>query len=171
MNAADILHDLDDLRRPGPRDLVAPADGICIHMSEVPDHAFSSGEAGVGFAISPEDGVGNDLQVVAPIAGTVVFVADNGHAIGIRNPHGIECIVHIGLGTQQLSSISFVTSVTRGESVQAGDHICRVAVSYLRHMEKAPVVVVAITNGLTSEPDIRRFHSRVRHGELLMAGI
>lgn len=58
--------------------VASPVNGEVFDLSEVPDEVFSSGMMGGGAAVLPSDGL-----VTSPVEGTVAFVFDTKHAIGL----------------------------------------------------------------------------------------
>ena len=84
----------------------APVSGNLIELSEVNDDVFSKGQAGLGFAIRPNDG-----RVYAPFDATVRQVFSTRHAVGIVADNGMALLIHVGLGTVALKGTGFVTYV------------------------------------------------------------
>lgn len=101
--------------------IVSPADGQLVELSKVPDEMFAQKLMGDGFAVQ----IANDV-IVAPISGEVTAVFPTGHAVGIKNKDGVECIVHIGLDTVNLNGEGFKTLVKVGNHVKAGKEIVEV---------------------------------------------
>ena len=82
--------------------LLAPLDGWCAPLSEVPDPVFSGLMLGDGIAIDPVSGV-----VKAPCDGEVTTVAVGGHAVGMRSGGGVEILIHVGIDTVHLEGRGF----------------------------------------------------------------
>src|SRR5882762_5440759 len=97
-------------------EILAPMDGWCAPLQEVPDQVFAGRMLGDGMAIDPVVGL-----VTAPCAGEVVTVAAGGHAVSIRTAGGIEVLVHVGIDTVQLGGRGFEVLVRQGQSVAVGD--------------------------------------------------
>ena len=73
-------------------EIKAPVVGKSVSIESVPDDTFATklmGE-GVAFKFSGSD-------ICAPVTGELILVADTLHAFGIRDTHGVEILVHIGL--------------------------------------------------------------------------
>ncbi|WP_099223913.1 PTS sugar transporter subunit IIA [Listeria costaricensis] len=95
--------------------LLAPIDGTCTALSEVPDEVFSNKMMGDGIAI---DTTGN--QVFAPTDGQVSFIAETKHAVGFITNDGYELLIHVGLDTVTLNGEGFSACVEAGTTVKAG---------------------------------------------------
>ena len=79
-------------------EIKAPVVGKSVSIESVPDDTFATklmGE-GVAFKFSGSD-------ICAPVTGELILVADTLHAFGIRDTHGVEILVHIGLETVTLN--------------------------------------------------------------------
>src|SRR5712672_3451865 len=143
-------------------EVLAPMDGWCAPLEEVPDQVFAGRMLGDGLAIDPVVGL-----VVAPCAGEVVTVAAGGHAASIRTAGGIEVLVHVGIDTVQLGGRGFEVLVRQGQSVAAGDMSLRFAPDASARAAKSLMtpIVVGLADGL----DLRRRRppGPVRAGELL----
>lgn len=90
-----------------------PINGEILNISQVPDEAFASKALGDGFAIYPHDN-----KVYSPIDGVVKVLFPTKHAIAIRNEHGLEILVHIGIDTVSLNGEGFQAFVSQGEKVK-----------------------------------------------------
>ena len=77
--------------------ILSPLTGTAVPLEEVPDPVFSHKIIGDGVAILPRDG-----NLVSPIDGEVVSIAETLHAYGLRSEDGIEVMVHFGLETVAL---------------------------------------------------------------------
>lgn len=98
------------------KQILAPAAGRVVPMSEVNDPTFSQEILGKGVAIIPSEG-----KVVAPASGEVVVMFETKHAVSIRTTEGAELIIHIGLDTVNLRGEHFTSHVAQGDHVKAGD--------------------------------------------------
>lgn len=94
----------------------APANGRVIPLSEVEDDVFSSGIAGKGVALIPEEG-----KIVAPFDGTIAAIFPSKHAIGLRATNGAELLIHVGLDTVNLNGKYFEALHAAGDTVKRGD--------------------------------------------------
>lgn len=93
----------------------APMNGIITPLAEVEDDVFSSGIAGKGVAMIPQEG-----KVVAPFDGTVVAVFPSKHAIGLKSTNGTELLIHVGIDTVNLDGQYFDVLVENGDTVRHG---------------------------------------------------
>jgi phosphoenolpyruvate-protein phosphotransferase len=143
-------------------EILAPMDGWCAPLEEVPDPVFAGRMLGDGLAIDPLGGL-----VVAPCAGQVVTVAAGGHAVSIRSAEGIEVLVHVGIDTVRLGGRGFEVLVRQGQSVAAGDALLRFDLDAIARVAKSLMtpIVVGLAEGL--ELRRRRSPGPVRAGELL----
>ncbi|MFJ5624832.1 glucose PTS transporter subunit IIA [Peribacillus loiseleuriae] len=96
----------------------SPVNGIVIPLERVEDDVFSSGIAGKGVAVIPEEG-----KIVAPFDGTVVVAFPSKHAIGLRSTTGSECLIHVGIDTVNLQGKYFDMLVSAGDEVKQGQTI------------------------------------------------
>ncbi|MBC2019089.1 PTS sugar transporter subunit IIA [Listeria seeligeri] len=98
--------------------LLAPINGTCISLSEVPDEVFSSKMMGDGVAIKPTSN-----KLFAPTDGKVTFIAETKHAIGFLTTDGQELLIHVGLDTVSLNGEGFSLSVEVNQEVRAGEQL------------------------------------------------
>lgn len=121
---------------------LTPVTGRLIPIQEVPDPVFSEKMMGDGIAIMPESG-----SIVSPVDGTVVMVADTGHAIGVRSAQGTEYLIHIGLETVALKGAGFNALVRQDDQVAAGQPLIEADWDYLAAHAKSIVTPMVVTNG------------------------
>lgn len=100
--------------------ILAPLDGTVVALEAVPDEVFAQKMVGDGVAIEPTGSV-----AVAPAAGHLAKLFEDGHAFGLRLESGVEIIVHLGLDTTDLKGAGFEKLVSEGEMVAAGQPIVR----------------------------------------------
>lgn len=98
--------------------LLAPINGTCISLSEVPDEVFSSKMMGDGVAIKPTSN-----KLFAPTDGKVTFIAETKHAIGFVTTDGQELLIHVGLDTVSLNGEGFSLSVEVNQEVRTGEQL------------------------------------------------
>lgn len=127
--------------QPTTATLLAPVDGQAINLADVQDPVFSKKMMGEGFAIIPSTD-----QLYSPIAGTVVLVAETGHAIGIRTESGLEVLLHLGIDTVELDGAPFSLTVTEGQQILAGTSLGTMDRNAITSAGKQTTVIVAITN-------------------------
>lgn len=96
--------------------VMSPMKGIVKNISESSDPTFASKAMGEGIVIEVDDG-----KVVSPVEGTVNFVFPSKHAVGIVLKDGSSILIHCGIDTVNMEGAGFVTYVTVGQVVKAGD--------------------------------------------------
>lgn len=121
--------------------LAAPVTGKIIPLSDVKDPVFSKKMMGDGFGIIPEEG-----QIVSPIDGQIVLVADTKHAIGIKGENGIEVLVHLGIDTVDLKGAPFKIFVAEGDKVKAGTNLGEMDLTLIKQSSKSDTVICVMTN-------------------------
>ncbi|HWX31743.1 MAG TPA: phosphoenolpyruvate--protein phosphotransferase [Steroidobacteraceae bacterium] len=148
--------------------ILAPFDGWCSSLDEVPDSVFAGRMLGDGLAIDPTSGI-----LTAPCAGEIITLPASAHAVSIRTPQGIELLIHVGIDTVHLAGRGFEARVRPGAKVRAGDELIRLDLDVVARGAKSlmtPIVVMPL-DGL--ELRQRRAPGLVSAGELLfeIAGI
>ena len=143
--------------------IVSPVTGEVCELSKVPDEAFSSGMMGDGIAVLPAN-----PEITAPVAGTVAFVFDTKHAIGLVTERGIGVMIHIGIDTVKLNGKGFDVLVETGQTVAAGQPVMRLDLPYLK--KHAPSLVSPVI--ITELPDGYKLHpvktGKVKNGEEIL---
>lgn len=142
--------------------ILAPFDGWCTGLEEVPDPVFSGRMLGDGVAIDPVSGI-----VLAPCAGEVVTLPASAHAVTIRTRGGADVLVHIGIDTVQLGGRGFAARVKLGQVVEAGQELIRFDLDVVARGAKTLLtpVVVAASDGLTIRH--RRAAGIIKAGDVL----
>jgi PTS system beta-glucosides-specific IIC component len=128
--------------RAGRTELVSPAAGEVIPLSEVPDRVFAEGVMGDGVAVRPSEGT-----IVAPVSGEVVALYPTHHAFGMRSDDGIEVLVHVGIDTVALGGAGFSAHVAQGARAGAGDAILTVDLATVSKTHDTSVIVVLTEAG------------------------
>ena len=121
--------------------LLAPTSGEVINLSGVDDPVFAQKTLGEGFAVKPEK-----TQLVSPVTGKIMMVADTKHAIGFKTATGMEVLIHLGIDTVELEGKPFSVEVAAGDEVEAGQKIGTMDLAAIKTAGKDDVVVVAVTN-------------------------
>jgi multiphosphoryl transfer protein len=148
--------------------ILAPFDGWCSSLDEVPDAVFAGRMLGDGLAVDPTSGI-----LVAPCAGEIITLPASAHAVSIRTPEGVELLVHVGIDTVHLAGRGFEAKVRPGAIVRAGDALIRFDLDVVARGAKSlmtPIVVMPL-DGL--ELRRRRPAGLISAGELLfeIAGV
>lgn len=121
--------------------LLAPTSGEVINLSGVDDPVFAQKTLGEGFAVKPEK-----TQLVSPVTGKIMMVAETKHAIGFKTATGMEVLIHLGIDTVELEGKPFSIEVAAGDEVEAGQKIGIMDLAAIKTAGKDDVVVVAVTN-------------------------
>lgn len=111
----------------------SPMQGEVAPISASPDQAFAEKMMGDGVTLIPSSG-----DVVAPCDGTVEFVFDTRHAIGLATEDGIEVMIHVGIDTVKLNGDGFEAFVKAGDQVKKGDKLLHFDLEVIR--EKVPSI-------------------------------
>src|SRR5882762_9655541 len=159
---------LGSKRRMSTLQILAPFDGWCGTLDEVPDPVFAERLLGDGVAIDPTSGI-----LVAPCAGEIVTLPASAHAVSIRTAQGIDVLVHVGIDTVQLGGRGFEARVRPGASVRAGDELIRFDLDVVARGARSLMTPILVTpmDGLRLQQ--RRAPGLVSSGEVLfeIAGI
>lgn len=143
--------------------ILSPVTGEVFELSSVPDEAFSSGMMGDGIAVLP-----TDPEITAPVAGTIAFVFDTKHAIGLVTEQGIGVMIHIGIDTVKLNGKGFDVLVETGQIVSAGQPVMRLDLPYLKKHAPSlisPVIITELPDGYKLRP-VKT--GKVKNGEKLL---
>lgn len=150
-------------KKVGAVSILSPVTGEVCELEKVPDEAFSSGMMGDGIAVLPAN-----PEITAPVAGTVAFVFDTKHAIGLVTEQGIGVMIHIGIDTVKLNGKGFDVLVETGQTVAAGQPVMRLDLSYLK--KHAPSLISPVI--ITELPDGYKLHpvktGKVKNGEEIL---
>jgi phosphoenolpyruvate-protein phosphotransferase len=141
--------------------ILAPFDGWCAPLDEVPDAVFAGRMLGDGLVIDPTSG-----SVIAPCEGEIMTLPGSGHAVTIRSPQGIDVLIHIGIDTVQLAGRGFAARVKPGAGVRAGDELIRFDLDIVARGAKSLMSPIVVTSdGVTLRN--RRAVGLVKAGDLL----
>src|SRR5262249_48799515 len=143
--------------------LLAPLDGWCMPLSEVPDTVFAEGMIGDGVAIDPVSG-----SVIAPCDGEITTVPAGGHAVSIRSAQGVDVLVHVGIDSVHLSGRGFESLVRVGQRVRAGEELIRFDLDVVARGAKSLVTPIVVTPAEGLRIVRRHAPGRVRAGDVLM---
>src|ERR1700694_917564 len=149
-------------RRMSSQQILAPFDGWCSVLDEVPDPVFSGRMLGDGLAIDPTSGI-----LVAPCAGEIITLPASAHAVSIRTAQGIDVLIHVGIDTVQLGGRGFDARVRPGAMVRAGAELIRFDLDVVARGAKSLMTPIVVTSmdGLSLRQ--RRAAGPVSAGELL----
>jgi len=143
--------------------IIAPFDGWCAPLDEVPDAVFAGRLLGDGLAVDPTSGI-----VTAPCDGEIVTLPASAHAVSIRSPHGLDVLIHIGIDTVQLGGRGFDPRVKPGARVKAGDELIRFDLNVVGRGAKSLMTPIVVTSDGAVFQN-RRGTGLVKAGDLLFA--
>jgi len=126
--------------------IFSPLSGSVIPLDQVNDKVFSQKMMGDGIAIRPNIG-----KVVAPFDGVVEMVFDTKHAIGLKSNNGCELLIHVGLDTVELKGEFFISHVTNGQEVKAGNLLLEFDIEQIQKAGYDTTTPVIITNSSAFE--------------------
>jgi phosphoenolpyruvate-protein phosphotransferase len=142
--------------------ILAPCDGWCGPLDEVPDPVFAGRMLGDGVAIDPTSPV-----LLAPCAGEIVALPASAHAVSIRTAQGIDVLIHIGIDTVQLGGRGFDARVRPGAIVRSGDELIRFDLDVVARGAKSLMTPIVATPMDGLRLDRCRAAGAVSAGELL----
>ena len=125
----------------GKKEIKSPIAGKVIELSKVDDPVFSSGAMGNGVAIKPSDN-----KVYSPCNGTVQFIADTKHAIGLISDDGIEILIHVGMDTVKMNGKGFDVKTAVNSRVKEGELLLEFDIKAIEKEGYQIVTPVIITN-------------------------
>jgi multiphosphoryl transfer protein len=142
-------------------EILAPFDGWCTPLDEVPDPVFAGRMLGDGLAVDPTSGV-----VRAPCAGIIITLPATAHAVSIRTPSGVDVLVHVGIDTVGLGGRGFEARVRPGDVVHSGEELIRFDLDIVARNAKSLLTPVLVT---TEGTVLQRRHTagRVKTGDFL----
>src|SRR5216684_5617372 len=127
-------------RRMSILQILAPFDGWCSALDEVPDPVFAGRMLGDGLAIDPTSGI-----LIAPCAGEIITLPASAHAVSIRTAEGIDVLIHVGIDTVQLGGRGFDAQVRPGAIVRAGDELIHFDLDIVARGAKSLVTPIVVT--------------------------
>lgn len=119
----------------------APISGYVINLTEVKDKVFASGAVGKGFGIEPTEN-----EVLSPVEGKIMMIANTKHAIGIITKQGYEILLHLGIDTVELNGEAFSIYVNVGQKVKAGTKLANMDLTKIKEANLEPTVITLVTN-------------------------
>lgn len=130
-------------------EVCAPLAGKVIDLDDVPDPVFAGRIVGPGVAIDPtREG---DVEVVAPISGTIVKF--HPHAFVVASASGSGVLVHLGIDTVQLEGEGFTLHAEEGQQVNAGDLLVTWNPGDIAAGGRSPIVPI-ITLDASEDPEL-----------------
>ncbi len=147
----------------GVKEIKSPISGKVIELEKVNDPVFSSGAMGKGVAIDPTDN-----KVYAPFNGTIEFIADTKHAIGLLSEDGVEVLIHVGMDTVKMQGRGFNVKTSVNSKVKAGDLLLEFDRSAIEKEGYPLVTPVVITNSDEYEDKALCINEEVKNGKSII---
>ena len=144
----DIIKEVATTLLDNNKEIKNPLSGKVLPLSKVEDAVFSSGAMGNGIAIYPTDN-----KVYAPFDGTVEFIAETKHAIGLKSDDGVELLIHVGMDTVKMNGKGFDVKTKVNERVKEGDLLLEFDRNEIQKEGYSLITPVVITNSNNYEQD------------------
>ena len=144
----DIIKEVATTLLDNNKKIKNPLSGKVLPLSKVEDAVFSSGAMGNGIAIDPTDN-----KVYAPFDGTVEFIAETKHAIGLKSDDGVELLIHVGMDTVKMNGKGFDVKTKVNERVKEGDLLLEFDRNEIQKEGYSLITPVVITNSNNYEQD------------------
>lgn len=143
----------------GVNAIKSPISGKVIELEKVDDPVFSSGAMGKGIAIEPMDN-----KVYAPFNGTIEFIAETKHAIGLLSEDGVEVLIHVGMDTVKMQGRGFNVKTSANSKVKAGDLLLEFDKNAIEKEGYSLITPVVITNADNYEDNVLCINEEVKNG-------
>ena len=137
----------------------SPISGKVIELEKVDDPVFSSGAMGKGIAIEPMDN-----KVYAPFNGTIEFIAETKHAIGLLSEDGVEVLIHVGMDTVKMQGRGFNVKTSANSKIKAGDLLLEFDKNAIEKEGYSLITPVVITNADNYEDNVLCINEEVKNG-------
>ncbi|MET4430210.1 glucose PTS transporter subunit IIA [Mycolicibacterium sp. 624] len=126
--------------------VLAPVAGRAVALSDVPDPVFSQGMVGYGAAVDPPRAV---VDAIAPVSGKLLKLMP--HAYIVMTPDNVGVLVHLGLDTVALAGEGFISHVSQGDDVIAGQTVITYDVPAIVAKGLNPIVPVVVMDERESD--------------------
>ena len=147
----------------GVKEVKSPISGKVIALEKVNDPVFSSGAMGKGIAIEPTDN-----RVYAPFNGTIEFIADTKHAIGLLSEDGVEVLIHVGMDTVKMQGRGFNVKTSVNSKIKAGDLLLEFDKNAIEKEGYSLITPVVITNADNYEDKALCINEEVKNGRTII---
>ena len=145
----DIIKEVATTLLDNNKEIKNPLSGKVLPLSKVEDAVFSSGAMGNGIAIDPTDN-----KVYAPFDGTVEFIAETKHAIGLKSDDGVELLIHVGMDTVKMQGRGFNVKTSVNSKIKAGDLLLEFDRNAIEKEGYSLITPVVITNADNYEDNV-----------------
>lgn len=147
----------------GVNAIKSPISGKVIELEKVDDPVFSSGAMGKGIAIEPMDN-----KVYAPFNGTIEFIAETKHAIGLLSEDGVEVLIHVGMDTVKMQGRGFNVKTSVNSKIKAGDLLLEFDKNAIEKEGYSLITPVVITNADNYEDKALCINEEVKNGRTII---
>ena len=147
----------------GVNAIKSPISGKVIELEKVDDPVFSSGAMGKGIAIEPMDN-----KVYAPFNGTIEFIAETKHAIGLLSEDGVEVLIHVGMDTVKMQGRGFNVKTSVNSKIKAGDLLLEFDRNAIEKEGYSLITPVVITNADNYEDKALCINEEVKNGRTII---
>ena len=147
----------------GVNAIKSPISGKVIELEKVNDPVFSSGAMGKGIAIEPMDN-----KVYAPFNGTIEFIAETKHAIGLLSEDGVEVLIHVGMDTVKMQGRGFNVKTSVNSKIKAGDLLLEFDRNAIEKEGYSLITPVVITNADNYEDKALCINEEVKNGKSII---
>ncbi|AJS57246.1 PTS sugar transporter subunit IIA [Paenibacillus sp. IHBB 10380] len=144
-------------------EIFSPVTGESLSLTQVPDEAFAGGHMGRGVAIEPTIG-----KLIAPFNGTVAHIIKSNHAIMLEHPSGLQFLFHIGVNTVSLKGEGFISHVTIGDKVEAGQVLIEFDIERIKSEGYPVITPIIVTNADDVTTNLELFSGPVQAGSTVI---
>ena len=159
----DIIKEVATTLLDNNKEIKNPLSGKVLPLSKVEDAVFSSGAMGNGIAIDPTDN-----KVYAPFDGTVEFIAETKHAIGLKSDDGVELLIHVGMDTVKMNGKGFDVKTKVNERVKEGDLLLEFDRNEIQKEGYSLITPVVITNSFEFEQKQLCLDQEISYGKSII---
>ena len=119
----------------------APFEGWVFPIEATPDQAFADKVLGNGIVIDPLG-----AQVLAPISGEIISIAQTRHALTIKHKSGLELLIHVGIDSVALKGQGFECLCKLGQNVSVGEPLLSFDPHFLSKYVKSLMTPLIVLN-------------------------
>ena len=105
-----------------------------------------------------------DNKVYAPFNGTIEFIAETKHAIGLLSEDGVEVLIHVGMDTVKMQGRGFNVKTSVNSKIKAGDLLLEFDRNAIEKEGYSLITPVVITNADNYEDNVLCINEEVKNG-------
>lgn len=144
-------------------EIKAPISGEAVPLAQVPDETFAGGHMGNGIAIKPSEGI-----LKAPFDARVAHIVKSSHAVILEHSSGMQLLLHIGIDTVSLKGNGFVSHISSGDEVKAGQTLIEFDLDVIRAAGCDTISPVIVTSTEEEPPQVSGHLGQVTAGQDLI---